>query len=88
MNIDNTLKAAKLIETRSELLEKLSDLKKASGYPTAAVRYFNNSHIAVDISISKQLQPVIETILTMALRGQIADLDRRLEDLGVSTNEV
>lgn len=87
MNIADTMRANGLIEQRAELLSKLKLLGKAAGFPIASLTYLTNAGISIPVSISKEIQPAIETLLETTIRGQVAQLDRQLTALGVTIEE-
>ena len=87
MNIKDAMRANGLIEQRGELLSKLELLKRMAGFPIGSLTYLNNSTISVSVSISKEMQSSIESLMAATLRGQIALLEQQLEALGVSTGE-
>jgi len=83
MNPDQVKKALRLIDDRKEYRRRLDDLRNASGFPAASLRYYNNSGIEVSISIPVTLQETVEVLLRSILKGQLTKVEEDLRQLGV-----
>jgi hypothetical protein len=87
MNPDQVKKALRLIEDRKNFRLRLDDLNKASGYPAASLKYYNNAGLEVCVSIPVTLQETVESLLRAILEGQVTKMEGDLRELGVEIDD-
>lgn len=87
MNPDQVKKALGLIDARKDYRRRLDDLRNASGFPAASLRYFNNAGLEVAVSIPATLQATVESLLRAILEGQVTKMEGDLRELGVKIDD-
>lgn len=87
MTPDQIKRAGRLIENREELRRQLDELNKGAGYPLASLRYFNNSHREVIVSVPVTLQETVESLLRAILEGQVTKIEGDLRNLGAIVDD-
>lgn len=87
MNFEDVKKAGRLIAHRKELQAQLKYLAGVAGFPCGYLSYGNNAGGSVNVSISVEMQPSIETLLHTILSSQISQIENELTALGVNVGE-